>query len=368
MPPAAPADRVHAGLPLGARSDHGERAPGPTSAAAHALARGDPLPVLQIMRHPLPTGSHSVEGLFQTVRAHLPRSVHVTVATAPRLSSGVTNRLVNLWWAGRVHWPITHITGDVTYLAASLPRRGGVLTILDTGWAARSRLGQAAFDWLWHRMPVARAARVTVISAAVREALVDVTGCAPERIDVIPCCVHPDFAPPVEPHASAGRPVLLQVGTTANKNLVRLAAALEGLDYELRVIGRVSDEQAAALARHRVRYRASADVSRADVVRAYHRADAVVFASTFEGFGMPILEAQAVGCPVVTSDLSPMREVAGGGACLVDPFDVDALRAGVRRTVEDDAFRSELRAAGYANVVAYRRKSSPPATPPSIAQ
>ena len=314
-----------------------------------------PVSVLQVMRHPLPTGSHSVEGLFETVRDYLPPSVHVTVATAPRLSTGLSNRAANLWWARRARWPVTHITGDVTYLAASLPRRcGGVLTILDTRWATRSRVGQAVFDWLWHRMPVARAARVTTISAAVRDAVVDATGCAPERVEVIPCCVHPDFAPASDPRPSDGRPVLLQIGTTGNKNVVRLAAALEGLDYELRVIGRLSEDQLAALARHRVRYTATADVTRADVVRAYQRANALVFASTFEGFGMPILEAQAAGCPVVTSDLSPMREVAGGGACLVDPYDIDALRAAIRCTVEDVGYRAGLRAAGYANVGAYR--------------
>lgn len=344
-----PHDQVAAGTPRLA-------VPG-ASRAGEARGGGAayPLPVLQIMRHPLPTGGHSVEGLFETVRAHMPESVRVTVATAPRLSSGIPNRVANLLWARRARWPVTHVTGDVTYLAASLPRRrGSILTILDTGWASRSRLGQAAFDWLWLRMPVARAERVTVISAAVRDAVVDVTGCAPERVEVIPCCVHPDFGPPPEPRARTGRPVVLQVGTTANKNLPRVAAALEGMECDLRIIGQVGDDQRAALARHRVRYRASADVTRAEVVRAYQEADALVFASTFEGFGMPILEAQASDCPVVTSDLSPMREVAGGAATLVDPFDVDALRAGLRRTIEDDAYRGALLAAGRRNVAAYR--------------
>ena len=80
----------------------------------------------------------------------------------------------------------------------------------------------------------------------------------------------------------------------------------------------------------------------------------MVFVSLAEGFGLPILEAQAIGRPVVTSDLSPMRDVAGGAACLVDPRNVDSIRAGIRRVIKDSNYREGLVELGLRNVVQYQ--------------
>jgi glycosyltransferase involved in cell wall biosynthesis len=76
----------------------------------------------------------------------------------------------------------------------------------------------------------------------------------------------------------------------------------------------------------------------------------VVFASTYEGFGMPIVEANATGRPVVTSNIGPMPEVAGSAACLVDPFDCSSIREGIVRVIGDADYRSHLVAGGFENV------------------
>jgi glycosyltransferase involved in cell wall biosynthesis len=315
-----------------------------------------PLAVLQVMRRPFPLGNHSIEGLFDTVREHLPPTVQVTVGMAPRVSQGWGNRLANLRWMRGARLPVTHITGDVTYLAAALPRRGTIITIHDVGWTPRSPLNRALFDLIWIRMPVARAERVTVVSEQVRQDVLAITGADPAKVCVIPNCVHPAFTPgPARPvgAAAARRPVVLQVGTSANKNVERVAAALEGLDCELHVVGALSDVQVAALRRHGVAYRVSVNLTRDGIVAAYREADVLVFVSTFEGFGMPILEGQGTGCPVVTSNIAPMREVAGAGAALVEPRSPEAIGAAVRRVLEDRGWREALRERGFANVARY---------------
>jgi glycosyltransferase involved in cell wall biosynthesis len=85
----------------------------------------------------------------------------------------------------------------------------------------------------------------------------------------------------------------------------------------------------------------------------YCAADLVSFVSTYEGFGLPILEANAVGRPVVTSNVSSMPEVAGDAACLVDPFDVASIRSGILRTIEDREYRERLICNGFDNVQRY---------------
>ena len=89
------------------------------------------------------------------------------------------------------------------------------------------------------------------------------------------------------------------------------------------------------------------------MARQYADCDLVSFVSVGEGFGVPILEAQASGRPLITSDLSPMREVAGEGACLVDPSDVAAIRAGIRKIIDDADYRRQLVARGLKNAARY---------------
>ncbi|WP_276300055.1 glycosyltransferase family 4 protein [Halorussus lipolyticus] len=83
-------------------------------------------------------------------------------------------------------------------------------------------------------------------------------------------------------------------------------------------------------------------VPEAELIDLYHRADVFYFPTHHEGFGLPVLEAMAGGCAVVTSDAYAVPEVAGDAAVLADPTDVDAHVAEIRRLLDDEAARREL--------------------------
>jgi glycosyltransferase involved in cell wall biosynthesis len=78
----------------------------------------------------------------------------------------------------------------------------------------------------------------------------------------------------------------------------------------------------------------------------YRLASVFVFPSLYEGFGLPPLEAMASGTPVVTSNVSSLPEVTGDAAVLVDPYDVDSIRDGIRRILDDPQLAGELRIKG----------------------
>jgi glycosyltransferase involved in cell wall biosynthesis len=90
-------------------------------------------------------------------------------------------------------------------------------------------------------------------------------------------------------------------------------------------------------------------VEHADLAALYSGAIGFVFPSLYEGFGMPVLEAQSCGVPVMTSNNSSLPEVAGDAALLVDPQDVDEIAAAMLRLATDDALRADLVERGYAN-------------------
>ena len=74
----------------------------------------------------------------------------------------------------------------------------------------------------------------------------------------------------------------------------------------------------------------------------YSQAELLLFPSLYEGFGIPVLEAMACGCPVLASTAGCSPEVAGGAAELVDPYDVDAIHAGAKRVLSDSDLRREM--------------------------
>lgn len=87
--------------------------------------------------------------------------------------------------------------------------------------------------------------------------------------------------------------------------------------------------------------------------RLYRRARALAFPSLYEGFGLPILEAMAVGTPVVTSNFGAMAEVAGAAAELVDPFSVESIRSGLMRVLHHPARAEQLRGLGQERAAAF---------------
>ena len=293
-------------------------------------------------------GQFSIENVFDAVRRSFDGSVDCSVARCP-FAGGIFGRIANLGYAFFRRGEVNHITGDVHYLAFALPGRNTILTVHDAAGLARMHgWRRKIYQYVWFNGPAARVRLVTAISEATKRALIEEVGVSGAKIAVVPDCISTAFQPAAPPGAGRRR-VLLQIGTKRNKNVVRLAAALAGLSCDLEIVGVLNAEQIAALEENRISYRSSSNLTEAELIAKYRDTDALVFVSTIEGFGMPIIEAQTVGRPVVTSNSSSMPEVAGDAACYVDPYSVESIREGVLRVLNDTAYRDELVRKGFAN-------------------
>jgi glycosyltransferase involved in cell wall biosynthesis len=167
---------------------------------------------------------------------------------------------------------------------------------------------------------VAAADRLIAVSEFTRRELVELLAVSEAKIRVVPNAVEEVFTPE---GARAAGDYVLAVGTLEpRKNLERIAAAVDG---DLRVVG--ARGWGGVAPPPNVTW--LGEVGDAELAALYRGARCLVYASLYEGFGIPVAEALACGCPVVTSRGSPMEELAGADATYVDPWDVASIRDGI---------------------------------------
>jgi glycosyltransferase involved in cell wall biosynthesis len=271
--------------------------------------------------------------------------------------TGLRTILPNIRFTRKHQRSINHITGDVYYALLGCRRKNiNIMTVHDCVALYKYPRTDPRYwfiKWLWYELPARRADMVTVISANSRRELLKFTRCDEDKIRVIPNFLDPAFQP--SPAAfNTARPRILFIGSTPNKNLERLVEAIAGMPVQLTIIGNLTTTQEELLARHHIDFRRRSGLTQEQLIEEYAGSDLLAFPSTYEGFGLPIIEAQAVGRPVLTSALSPMQETAGKGACLVDPYDVGSIREGISRILSDEPYRQQLLREGAGNAAGYR--------------
>ena len=106
----------------------------------------------------------------------------------------------------------------------------------------------------------------------------------------------------------------------------------------------------------KVDYQNYVSVDKQELESLYLEADLITFPSFHEGFGLPIIEAQASGTPVITSNISPMKEVAGEGAVLVDPSLKEDIRSAILELLKNDELTKKLVKKGKRNADLYSVK------------
>ncbi|QMW01447.1 glycosyltransferase family 4 protein [Spirosoma foliorum] len=304
-----------------------------------------------------PGTGHSIEELFGSIQREIDQqsSLQTTRIQLPYVSRGWWSVFQNLRFVRTISGTVFHITGDVHYAALALPASQTVLTIHDCNALEknRKRPWRYAVFWLfWYYLPILRAHVVTTVSEKTRQELLRHVGRLAQKVVVVANGYDPVFAyRPARFHKA--QPVLLQIGTSPNKNLPRLIAAIADLACTLVIVGPLTAELMRALQQYRIHYRNYVDLNRAEVIQLYESCDIVTFVSTYEGFGMPILEANAIGRAVITSNITPMCTIAAGSALLVDPTDTNAVRQGILRLIQDDVYRQALLEAGLRNAQRY---------------
>ncbi len=201
------------------------------------------------------------------------------------------------------------------------------------------------------KLMVERADRVIAISQQTKDDLIRLCGTPAEKIDVVHhgnslfMPVHPELVTIELPE----RYVLFVGLRNKYKNFARMVQAMRPLmekDRDLHLLcaggGPFSEEESKIIHEMGIESRVKQMwVSDDELAIMYNRAICFVYPSEYEGFGLPILEAYACGCPVLCADASCFPEIAGEGAVFFDPFNTEEITHRIQQMAEDSSRREE---------------------------
>lgn len=298
-----------------------------------------------------PKAGYSISKVFKTLTNEVAKTSKVVEFNVPERRANLISIFKNIKYVFRHRNKkgINHITGDIHYCMIALIGCKSVLTIHDSIMfdGAKNPIKKSMFKWLWFKIPILLATKVVCISEHTRSELARFT--KRKDIEVIYNAVDPTFEYN-QKKFNAEKPTILQIGTGWNKNLTNIIHAIKGLQFNLTIIGDINETEIFLLKENKQSYEVKKDLSNEEIYKAYVDSDLVCFCSIYEGFGMPIIEANAVGRPVLTSNLSPMTEIGGVSASYADPNDVNSIRKELLKLIENKLLVEDLVAKGLENL------------------
>ena len=297
--------------------------------------------------------AYSIEHIFEGLSAQIKNEGRMGVRNIE--VSSIRDLFTNIFQARAAQSEVNHITGDIYYIMLGLNKKSTVLTIHDCVFRTQYSKWDYKYwliNWLWYQLPVRRSKVVTTISEKTKKEVVELTGIDADKIHIIPNFYDPRFHF-LHKDFNNECPRILQIGTKANKNLPRIIEALKGINCKLDIVGPLDKGVKQLLKEKSIQYINNSNIAFNELQKKYEEADIVLFISTYEGFGMPIIEANVTGRPLITSNLSPMTEIAADSAMKVNPYDVLEIRLAVMQLIADAQLREQLIKNGLMNAERY---------------
>lgn len=297
----------------------------------------------------------SIRRVFQTIISEVSKPVDYEETFLPSPRSKMYAIILNgiFSFVKQRKNTINHITGESHYLTLFLDPKRTIVTVHDIMYYSYLHGLKKKIWKLLFIDTLKRATKLVFISEFAKRQVMECISLDEEKCVVIPNPVDPQFVnSPKE--FNEKEPRILHIGTLERKNLKRTICALEGINCHLRIIGDIDKDTETLLKAKGIKYSCDSNLTNEQIIEEYKLADIINFPSYFEGFGMPIIEGQATGRVVVTSNIPPMVDVAGDGAVIVDPYSVSSIHDAYIRVIRDGEYREQIISKALNNVKQYR--------------
>lgn len=290
----------------------------------------------------------SIEGVFTRLfgKTNNPK------LTKPKFKShGFFNRILIIAESFFRSSNINHVTGDINFIIPFL-RGKKIITIHDIGILYDLKgIKKNIYSFFWFYLPIKFSNIITVVSNETKKELLKKFNIKESKIKVI-------YNPLLFSNSKVKNnfkindiPKILIMGTKENKNLKNIVLAIKGLNVRLNIIGQLSSAQKKILKNNNIKYDNSYNLNYRELEINYLNSDFLLFPSTYEGFGLPIIEAQSCGLPVITSNTSSMPEIGGlDGALYIDPYNPSDIRRGILKLINNENLRNNFSVNGLNNI------------------
>lgn len=291
--------------------------------------------------------------VFNPIMDYLSKNNDVEEFEVPEYRGMPWHSLKNIWFVhrhikkGRIH----HVTG-LTELALGCWHKKTVITFHDANFMVNTKNPISKFVKYLLRiyLPIKASDCVTCISETTKS----------EILKYVNTNIHVVYNP-LDPYYvfsqkdfNESKPRVLHIGTGWNKNLHNTIKALSLIQCHLRIIGKLSEIDINLLKDNKIEYSNVYNISDEEILQEYQECDIINFPSIYEGFGMPIIEGQAIGRCVITSNIEPMIEIAGEGAIFVNPKSVESIRLAYKKIISNPELRKSIIEKGKRNTERFK--------------
>lgn len=311
-----------------------------------------------------PDIAFSLEGIVNQLKCRFEndKDIELTIARSSYSKSGLINIIRAMLEARKFEGDVNHISGDIHYITYLLNAKKTITTMHDCEKLICSDFGlikKYVYKLLWFTIPAMKSCYITTATIESRNRLVQYAGINKDKIVIIGHGVGSAFkrlsdsekiSNDILGNKNKKKLVLHVSGVQPNKNVERIILSLRDMNIKFVKVGYLSEKEKELLLENKIDYINFLNVEVEFLVRVYNSVDCLIFPSTVEGFGLPVIEAQACGCPVVTSNCSTLPEVAGTGAFFVDPYSIVSIKEGIENVLHDDKLRKVLINNGCENI------------------
>lgn len=303
--------------------------------------------IILILRHKT-KGQNSIEEIAQRISNRL----NIQILELPYESISIIGIIKNIHFIKKIKADVVHVMSPTEAYILPFIKAKRIITFHDLGTiiASRNSIYRIAKMAFYILPAVFFSDFITFVSNETLKEFQKLTGCKKnEKFKVVYNFSDSRFSAGTEKQIKQKQFSILHIGTAHRKSLEMVIEACKGLKVQLDIVGILSDAQQKLLNRYNINYKNEYDITTAQVIEKYFSCDIVSFPSSYEGFGMPIIEANATGKPVIAGDIPILHEIAGDSAVYVNPKSAEQIRGAIQKLQNDSVFYNKMSTLGLKN-------------------
>lgn len=281
------------------------------------------------------------------------KNLKIKIIKCPVISVGIFNRIYLIIWAFFKQGDVNHICGDINFISLFLKKKKTINTFLDCRLLYNFKgIKKVIYKFFWFQIPLNKSYINTFISDFTKKEIRKYIPIHRFKFVVIPIPLVQKYCSNIDHKKKK----ILIIGTETHKNIKNSLKALSNLPISLFIVGKLDKESIKLIKNNNIETKNYVNISNRELNNIYQTCNILLMPSYYEGFGMPILEAQISSMAVVTSNKEPMNKVAGKNSVLVKPDKVLSIRKAILKLIKNKRFFKKLSKLGKKNALKYDGK------------